>query len=104
LVRTKQDVIGCLPRPLRNAVLDIFFVTHKRSLSADDWKLPGVHEGQLLLGRPKTWRRGDLSRSLCELDVSIDFGVNVESAPWTADLLFKNTVVPRDMPVKLQQE
>ena len=40
----------------------------------DDWKLPGVHEGQLLLGSPKPWRRGDLSRPVRELDVSIDFG------------------------------
>ena len=49
----ERSVVGCLPRPLRNAVLDIFFVTHERSLSADDWKSPGVHEGQLLLGSPK---------------------------------------------------
>jgi len=113
--KTERKVAGCkiifdqlvatrLPWPLRNAVLDIFFVTHERALMADDWKLPGVHEGQLLLGSPKLWCRGDLSRPVRKLGVSINFGVNVESAPWTADLLFKNTVVPCDMPVTLQQE
>ena len=30
--------------------------------------------------------------------------MNVESTPWTAELLFKNTVVPRDMLVTMQQE
>ena len=48
----EQSVAAGLPRPLRNAVLDIFFVTHKRSLSAESWKLLGLHEGQLLLGNP----------------------------------------------------
>jgi len=38
---------------LRNAVLDIFIVTHERAYSETDWKSLGVHKEQLLLGNPR---------------------------------------------------
>ena len=64
MFKSEREVAGChilfenhvengIPPPLRDTILDIFVVTHRKALSKAGWKSPGVHEGQLLLADPK---------------------------------------------------
>ena len=52
-VLLKNHIENCIPPPLRDAILDVFVVTHPRALSKANWKSPGVHKGRLLLAEPR---------------------------------------------------
>jgi len=103
-VLLENHIENCIPPPLKDAILDVFVVTHPRALSRANWKSPGVHEGQLLLAEPRPESEDHLDRlnahpRVCNYETSFDFGDDVESAPWTAAMLLKNTIIPEDLTI-----
>jgi len=115
MFKTEREVAGCdvlfkthvensVPPPLRDAILDIFIVTHPRALSKAKWKSPGVHEGQLLLASPRPETKDHLSPRVRDYETTFDFSVNVESAPWTAAMLLEDTIIPEGMTIARSEQ